>query len=222
MSGKQIGFAIALIGQKAAGKSEAARYFQQIATNPFAGSFEFQIFRLSDPLREIARQRGVENPTTNLLQDIGDELRATHGSGALAKMVLEMALENGQDYNNFVIIDGVRNPGEMQEIRRATDNRCVFIGVTANQLIRFKRFKKREEERDGGAIALKDFRQLDRRDKGYGQDENGQRVNDCLKEVSPDCLIANNGDLWQFKHKLHNIWINRINVDLLETGPGYS
>src|SRR3989338_7842959 len=186
MSGKQIGFAIALIGQKAAGKSEAARYFQQIATNPFAGSFEFQIFRLSDPLREIARQRGVENPTTNLLQDIGDELRATHGSGALAKMVLEMALENGQDYNNFVIIDGVRNPGEMQEIRRATDNRCVFIGVTANQLIRFK------------------------------------RVNDCLKEVSPDCLIANNGDLWQFKHKLHNIWINRINVDLLETGPGYS
>jgi len=214
MAENRIAFVIALVGQKAAGKSEAARYFQQIAQNPFGFGLDFAIFRLSDPLYAIAKERGIERPSTLQLQYIGNELRSAQGPGALAIRALELAAET-TPHAAFVIIDGVRNPGEISEIRRITNDRCVFVGIRAHHMIRCSRFQKRERERFERVITRSQFQELDRIDMGFDQQQNGQRVGDCLSAIPRDQIIYNNNDLWQFKHRLHCLWINKINAMLL-------
>ncbi len=210
----RIAFVIALVGQKAAGKSEAARYFQQIAQNPFGFGLNFAIFRPSDPLYAIAKERGIEQPSTLQLQHIGNELRSAQGPGALAIRALELAAGTTPGAT-FIIIDGVRNPGEISEIRRIANDRCVFVGIRAHNMIRCSRFQKRERERFGRVITRTQFQELDRIDMGLGQQQNGQRVGECLSAIARDQIICNNGDLWQFKHRLHCLWINKINAMLL-------
>ena len=206
----EIVYAIGIVGQKAAGKSEAAKFFKQ---------FGFRVFRLSDPLRKIAAEREIENPSTQILQDIGNELRRERGAGILTKMVVEMAREQGPAYNNLIIIDGLRNPAEMKAIRELLPDRHIFIAVRAAKRTRAKRFLARK--RPGDPTTLKGFYELDARDMGLNEPEEGQQVGKCLRLIPKKQTIRNDHELWKLENKLLFLWFMAIEPELLRLGQSY-
>lgn len=98
---------IGVTGTKASGKGEVAELFKGKG---------FIYLSLSDRVREEAMGRGLLNYTIKELQDIGNELREKFGNGVLVSRTLKM-MEKSRNY----VIDGIRNLGEIKELRKEKD-----------------------------------------------------------------------------------------------------
>jgi dephospho-CoA kinase len=96
---------VGLTGTLASGKGVVSEYFKEKG---------YVYLSLSDELRALARERGIEITRENL-QNLGDEMRAKEGVGFLAKLVVKRIKEN--NYEN-AIVDGIRNPGEIIELKK--------------------------------------------------------------------------------------------------------
>ena len=103
---------IGLAGSLGAGKGTIIEYLQ---------SQGFDYFTLSDVIRTEAKKRNIEMTRTNL-QDIGNEIREREGPGALAKRVLAK-MQPAKGY----IIDGLRNPAEVEECKK--DSNFFLISI---------------------------------------------------------------------------------------------
>ena len=174
---------IGLTGTKASGKGEAAKYIKE------AG---FIYFSLSDIVREEAVNRGLNNYTIKQLQDIGNELREKFGNGVLAERVIKK-IKPGEDY----IVDGIRNPGEIEVLRK---HGAFIIGIDAPQRQRFERLIKRGRVSD--PKTWPDFLEVDARDQ---QDKTsiGQHVRKCINMAN--IIIINNSTISDLKHKIKNV-----------------
>ena len=195
---------IGIIGQKAAGKSLAADHLRKQG---------FVVYKLSTPLREEARKQGFPAPTTKMLQDIGDQWRKKYGTGILAKKVLQHAYKN---FHKKVVIDGLRNPGEIKEISKLTKNEALVLGITAFKKIRSKRLLGRG--RPGDPNTYQEFLVLDNRDLGIGQVKSGQQVEACLEMMSKKNVLTNNKDKREFVRKLKKItkYADTVDPDCIE------
>ncbi len=113
------------------------------------------------------------------LQNFGDELREKNGSDFLAKEAFKIIEQNGW---NEVVIDSIRNPGEINYFSSSVTDFFLF-GIYADQQIRWERV--REKYRGN----MKDFERDDERDKNEKIDY-GQRITDCF--IMADFIILNN------------------------------
>ncbi len=153
---------IGLTGTMNSGKGTIAEYIV---------SKEFEHFILSEIIKEETSQKHLPLTRENL-QDIGDILRREHGLGVLAKLALERAK------TDRILIDGIRNPGEIAFLKQVKDVYFVLIAVDAPLAVRFARAKERKSAKD--IVDYATFVRDDARDRGINQPENGQQVQACV------------------------------------------
>lgn len=174
---------IGLTGKNGSGKGEAAKYLQ---TKGFA------YFSLSDVLRDEAKQRNIE-PTRDSLYALGNEMRSEHGSGVLAKKVLDK-LTAGKNY----VIDSIRHPDEVKVFR--SSKLFSFIEVYADPRIRFERMLKRGREND--PTTFEAFQELEERE-AKNSESTAQRLDATIKLA--DHRVSSNQNLPGLYHDLDEL-----------------
>lgn len=176
---------IGLTGTKASGKGEVAEILKGKG---------FSYSSTSDRVREEAVSRGIEKYTIKQLQDIGNELRVRFGSGVLAERTLQKLEGEGK-----CVIDGIRNPGEVEVLKREKD--FILIAVDAPLQQRYGRLRQRDRESDPKDWAS--FIEMDRRDRGINEVNSGQQVERCMQMA--DFRIFNDENLGELKFKIDEL-----------------
>ena len=139
---------------------------------------------LSDIIRaEIEKKRGMLNRLT--LQDIGNNMRKKYGNHILALLAIEYLPRDKE----MIIVDGIRNPGEAEYLKKKFGGDFKLIAIDAQTETRFERIKRRNDSKD--PTTLEEFIELDKRDKGDGEPAHGQQVAACIRMA--DFKIENNG-----------------------------
>lgn len=128
---------------------------------------------LSDIVREEARNLGLEEKRENLM-DVGQKLRGEFGAGVLSVRALEKIKSIGGD---MWIVDGIRNPAEVDELRKDPD--FVLIANTAPEELIIERIRSRKRADD--SFDEQSIRRKLRREMGEGEPEEGQQVGKCIK-----------------------------------------
>ena len=178
---------IGLTGTLGSGKGMLGDYFRKKG---------FIYLSLSDELREIARENSIILTRENL-QNLGNKLRQDKGPGFLAKRVVDKI--NNQKYDK-VIIDGIRNPGEIEELK--TLKSFSLVSVDSPQEIRFRRLVTRNRESD--PKTWEDFLRVDARDQGFGESSSGQAVLRCM--ILADFKISNESTQEEFEKKAEELY----------------
>lgn len=172
---------VGLTGLMASGKGEAVKILIENG---------FKHVTLSDMLRKEAQKQGIEASRENL-QNLGDKMRKEHGAGVLAMKARESVNEN----ENWVI-DGIRNPAEIVELRKARN--ITVIGIHADREVLVQRILSRN--REGDKKSREEIESLLDREIGISQPEDGQQVGKCMQMV--DHLIVNEGTLEELRDKM--------------------
>lgn len=174
---------IGITGAFGSGKSTAANFFK-------LKGFEKVI--LSSFLEEEAKKRGFKKITRKILQDIGNEWRRIYRSSILAKKSLELI---DKKRIKKVVIDGIRNIGEIDEFRK--QKKFILVSIIADRKVRFNRLKKLKRREK---LTWDIFEKLDRRDLGLGQKKTGLQVAVC--QALADVFINNNNGVNEFTSRL--------------------
>lgn len=122
---------IGLTGKNGAGKGEVANILVDSG---------FIYHSLSDAIRDEAGKNHSEI-TRDILIETGNKLRHENGASVLADRIL-LKLDPEKNY----AIDSIRNPAEVQSLRRRQD--FTLIEVKAFPETRFERLKSRNREND--------------------------------------------------------------------------
>ncbi len=133
----------------------------------------FKHTTLSDIIREEARDRGVEIKRENLMV-IGQDLREKEGAGILAVRSLNKIKKEGGDK---WIVDGIRNPAEIEELRKHPD--FILIANTAPEDLIISRILSRKRSDD--TLNEQSIRQKLRREMGEGEPPEGQQLKKCIE-----------------------------------------
>lgn len=176
---------IGLTGRIGSGKEAIANFFREKG---------FCYLNISDEIRDEAEKRDISMERTKL-QDLGNELRIKEGMGVWTRRILKkMELEK-----NY-IVDGIKNPGEVAELKKRKD--FVLIGVDSPEKQRFERLLRRGKSSD--PKTWEDFLEVDKRDLGE-DNPYGQQVSKCLSVA--DFLINNDKSLEFFNIKIEEAWL---------------
>jgi dephospho-CoA kinase len=178
---------IGLTGRIASGKGVIKDFLQEKG---------FKYLTLSDVVREEAAQRGIPIERSSL-QELGNEVRKKEGAGSWMRRLIKK-IQPGFDY----VIDGIRNPGEVDELRKIPG--FYLIAVDAPQETRFKRFLSRAKPSD--PKTWEEFLEIDNRDFGE-EDPLGQQVGKCME--MGNFKLINDSILEKFQKKIEMIF-NKI------------
>lgn len=159
---------IGLVGLPGAGKTTAARYLEKKG---------FLHVTLSSFIKEEASKRGIQNPTREILQDLGNELRKQYGPQILVQLALKKIKES---QTKGIVIDGIRNLYEVAFL--TVENNFVLIGVTASPRVRYERLLGHKGRSWTGTFD--EFFSQERREHRLGSRQTGLRVKDCLKKAN--------------------------------------
>ena len=159
--------------------------------------FNVTSVRLSDLLETNALKKNKVRITRSIQQNLGDELRQKYGNHVLAKIAVDFMKKTSE----LKIIDGIRNPGEVDFLKKQFGDEFKLIAIDASQQIRFERVVKRN--RDVDPKTMEEFIKVDERDQGKEQPEYGQQVKKCIEMA--DIVIQNDGTLEEFQKKLDDV-----------------
>ena len=179
-----------LTGPNASGKGEVAT---------FLAASGFDVHSLSDAVREEATRRGLDHSRDHLIR-VGVDLRVEHGPGALALSVLPRL--KGRS-----VVDSIRNPGEVEVLRRLP--RFLLLGIDAPQALRFERSLLRGRLGDGAT--LDEFARKEERENSTTPA--GQQLLATL--ALADVLIDNDGTIADLRRKVQRA----LRAHGLETAP---
>lgn len=182
---------IGLTGGMVCGKRTIAEYLREK---------DFKVLTFSsDVLDEELRKRNIPI-TRKSQQDLGNEIRGKEGGGGLARRLIKK-MEPGQDY----VIDGIRNPGEIIELKKLKD--FILIAIDSPQKQRFERIVARGMERD--SKTWKEFLKADARDFDDGL-ASGLQIKKCMEMA--DYTIVNDCSLEEFKERFEEVFeeINKV------------
>ncbi len=141
----------------------------------------YNFISLSGLLRNSFKEKYHKDALTrNELQDYGNELRNTNGSGYLACLAIDIIKKDSD--NDYWVIDSIRNPFEIESFREYCSH-FFLIGVFAKSETRWTRIKGVYTGNE------KDFTIDDERDSNEDF-QHGQRVRDCF--AISDLVIINN------------------------------
>lgn len=174
-------FVIGLTGPFSSGCTTAAHYLSEAEPS-------FTKTKLSDVLRTVFGDQADRS----VMQDHGNELRKNEGDHALVVRALG-ALVSEADTPERIVIDGIRNLGEVRWLQHALGDRFALFAITGD-------FEERYERRREKALTTRQFQALDKRDQGEDEDY-GQQVNRCVDFA--DVLIPNpTVEEWQIEDEL--------------------
>jgi dephospho-CoA kinase len=170
---------IGITGAFGSGKTTAAEFFK---------SKGYVIVTLSSSLEKEAIQRGLPLTRQNL-QDLGNEMRKLYGAGILMKKALY------QNNEQKIVVDGLRNLGEVEELRQHAGS--TLLAIVADRNIRFERLKKLKRRE---TLTQDLFNSLDLRDLGVNEKITGLQTALCI--ALADVYIDSNGTLEEFESDL--------------------
>lgn len=154
---------------------------------------------LSGAIRgEMEKKKLGREFSRKTLQDMGNELRQKYGAHILAKVSTEFMPRA----KPVMIVDGIRNPGEVEYLKKTYKNDFILVGVDAPQRLRFERVQKRNRPLD--PKTWEDFVALDERDQGKDEPPYGQQVRKCIEMA--DILIENDGDEAKLNEKMQELF----------------
>lgn len=183
---------IGLTGPGSGGKGTIAKYLE---------GFGFSYFSLSDVIREQATKYGWGH-SREVLQNLGDKMRADNGSDILARMIAE---KHRFKHSDLVVIDAIRHPDEINYLREYFEAK--IIGVTASPEKLFELMKARN--RPGDPETFEAFLKMLERERGE-EGSTVMQVDKCLRMV--DTTVLNEGGA-------DDLLIN-VEVALMELGVG--
>ena len=176
---------IGLTGRIASGKGETAEYFKKKG---------FEYYTISQMVRETASKLEIPMMRESL-QDVGDLIRKYEGLGGWVKRIIKKI-----DLTKNYIIDGIRNPGEIEELKKFRN--FYLISVDAPIIIRYERVLKRNKLTDPKTWKL--FVKVDERDFGEREINTGQQVGKCMSLA--DFHLVNDSTLNDFYIKIEEIY----------------
>lgn len=179
---------IGLTGTIGSGKDVAREILEK--------KFTIVSVRLSDLLETNALKKKGIKITRVMQQNLGNELRQKYGSHILAKIALDLMGKN----NEIKIIDGIRNPGEVDFLKKQFGDDFKLIAIDAPQQVRFERVVKRNRASD--PKTWEEFVAVDERDQGKDQPEYGQQVRKCIEMA--DVVIQNDDSMDEFQKKVED------------------
>lgn len=137
---------------------------------------------LSHTLRaEWKVRHGAAEPQRHDLQRLGDELREEHGRDVL----VSRGLDELDGTAELVVVDSIRNLGEVEALRERFGDKFSLIGVLATPDDRWYRIGAQQYTNNG--LTQADFLEDDARDKEEEEMEHGQQVALCVDEA--DMLV---------------------------------
>ena len=157
----------------------------------------FYALTFSDAINDELRKKGIPI-TRKSQQDLGNEIRNEKGPGEWAKRLIEK-MEPGKNY----VVDGIRNPGEISELRKQKD--FFLLAVDSSQKKRFERIIARAMDRD--PKTWEEFLKADARDFSE-ENPNGLQIAKCMEMA--DYVIQNNNGEEELKKKVELV-LERIN-----------
>ena len=174
---------IGVVGTANSGKDTVAKYLVDQTGWP--------TFSLSDQLREIARERGL-NTNNETLNQIAIELRNQNGNDYISTLGVQKY--KGQN----LIVTSLRNPAELTPFKQADS--FVLIAVDAPVQLRYQRAL----ERARGDEANMTFEQFQAQEQvTRNGSESGQRIDDILPLA--DYTIENNSTLEQLHQNIDTV-----------------
>lgn len=173
---------IGLTGSMGCGKGEIVKILEKEG---------FKYVTLSMIVREEARVRGIEEEREKLME-VGNFMRAEDGAGVLARRALEKIAKSG---HGLWIVDGIRNPAEIEELRNGEG--VYIVGVHTGKEMLVDRILGRRRESD--TIDREEILRKIEREWGEGEPEDGQQVGKCMKIT--DIVVENEGTLEELKEK---------------------
>ncbi|MGH9199371.1 MAG: AAA family ATPase, partial [Acidimicrobiia bacterium] len=185
---------IGLTGPFGAGCSTAALHLK--------AKRDYLVVRLSTPIRdEWKKKHPRKEASREELQRLGDDMRIEGGNAALVDLALEAAKKQSASEEverDRLVIDGIRNTGEIDRLRERFGHRFTLFALLAQQPERWDRIESvyLEEGRSREEFLLDD--QRDRNEEvGWGQ-----QVELCIDMA--DVIIDNSADitLGKFKPKV--------------------
>lgn len=168
---------IGLTGTNAAGKGEAAAFFQEKG---------FAYFSLSDVIRDKLAYKGLTATRDNLIKE-GNDLREKGGADVLARRIFEKV-------SGKAVIDSIRNPHEIKFLR--SKEGFILLAIDAPVKVRFERARLRGREESASTLSqfiAKEREEMTDRDIG-------QQLLNCMGMA--DYIVTNNTDLKDFHKKL--------------------
>lgn len=186
---------IGLVGPIASGKGTVAEHLKDLG---------FKAFSLSDKVREEATRRGLEINRENL-QNVGDDLRAKFGNQILAERT---AFDLIGETDN-IIVDSIRNPGEIEYLRNFFNIKIVGIDAPIENRIVWYVERARERGEDDPDMTV--FIKASLRDRGVGQNANGQQVDKCLELA--DVVLYNSGTKKEINNEVDQYLKSELNFD---------
>lgn len=181
---------IGLTGRIASGKAIVRKFLE---------NKEFIYCTFSDVIREEAARRGIPIIRKDL-QNLGNKVRQEEGGGAWTKYLINK-MEPGKNY----IVDGIRNPGEVYELKKAKEiGNFYLIAIDAPQKIRFQRLIERARPSD--PKTWEGFLDIDKRDFGENEPEYGQQVGKSMELA--DYRLNNESGQENFIKEIQKIYEN--------------
>ena len=135
-------------GLNGSGKGEVVRFLEERS---------FYALSLSDVIRQELARQGLEETRERMIET-GRGMRAAEGEGVLARRLAGQLVSD----RNYVI-DSVRHPAEVEELRRRT-SRFKLLWVEAPDEARIERIRARR--RPGDPTTLEELRALEGRELG--------------------------------------------------------
>lgn len=134
----------------------------------------FKHVTLSDIVRDECEKQGLPLERSQLM-NVGQKLREEFGAGVLAARALQKIdqLDGSENW----IVDGIRNPAEVVELRHHPD--FVLIANTAPENLIVERILTRKREDD--TLDETAIRAKLRREMGEGEPPEGQQVQKCIE-----------------------------------------
>jgi dephospho-CoA kinase len=134
--------------------------------------------------------------TRGRMQDIGNRLRKEGGAGVLGRLVREQVTAAGEAR---WVIDGIRNPAEVLELRKIAD--FFLVGIDCDVPIILERMRQRGRATD--RTGERELRAALEREWGRGEPEGGQQVGPTM--AMADFTVCNNGTRAELKARLEEI-----------------
>ncbi|MFV1950849.1 MAG: deaminase [Nitrospinota bacterium] len=174
---------IGLTGENCSGKGTVAGYLKKKG---------FYCYSLSDVIREELEEEGNEVTREALIKK-GNELRQRYGPSILAKRILSK-IESDKNY----IIDSIRNPAEVEELRSRED--FILIHIYSSKEKRFERMRLRN--REGDPKTFDAFMKIEEAE-ARNADKTKQQLVECMKIA--DKRVVNDLDFNHLYKEIDNL-----------------
>jgi len=178
---------IGLTGPFGSGCSTIAKILSDKIEYRKGQKYGFEYIKISDILKREARNQGINiekiepRQRRKVLQDLGNNLRKEKGLGVLVQWAIAEARQKDK---NLIVIESIKNPGELIELKKYPN--AYLMAIDAPYDVRWKRAK------DVYKGDQQQFDIDDERDRNEGI-ECGQNVQKCVDLA--DIFITNEIDI---------------------------